>query len=91
MMSARSSVLEILGEVHCDERLYHLAADSTPGANELWQDVGLLYMRLMRGAVDKAEAVEALKDLEDRCHGPLSLFGSVLERAWAPLESESWD
>jgi hypothetical protein len=91
MMSARSSLLAILGEVHCDERLYHLAAASTPGANELWQDVGMLYMRLMRGAVETSEVVEALTELENQCHGPLSLFGIVLERAWVPLENESRD
>ncbi len=91
-MPTCSSLLASLREIHGDERLYLLVAESVPGAKDLWMEVGLLHIRLLSApsTVGKSEAVASVEGLRARCDGPLSPFGPILDRALRKLASEPW-
>ncbi len=90
-MSGRASLLEVLGAVHAGEQLSTLVAQETPGAQELWDQIGQLYMRLVGGSsLQPAEALAAVQQLRDRCAGPLAPLRDTFEGLIGTLEREPW-
>jgi len=90
-MSARKEVLTKLGEIHSNKELYDLVVADTPGANELWQNIGVLHMRLMAASPPTAQQTrERIRRLKERCTGALSKFDPDFEAAISATSNGDW-
>jgi hypothetical protein len=77
--------------VHAGEQLYTLVLEETPGAQELWDQIGQLHMRLVGGSsLQPAEAIGVVQQLRDGCTGPLAALRDTFEGLIGTLEREPW-